>query len=56
MGEITDPSVKIIRAPNNTRKKKIGASHHFLRTLRKSQISDSIENFDKVCSQLFDFN
>jgi hypothetical protein len=45
-GAIEDPSVKTIRAPNNTRKIIIGASHHFLRILRKYQNSESIESFD----------
>ncbi len=45
-GAIADPSVKIIRAPNNTRKIMIGANHHFLRCFRKSQNSDKIESLD----------
>jgi len=55
-GAIAEPSVRIIKAPNNTRKIMIGANHHFLRTLKKSQISESIESFDIVCPQLFEFN
>ena len=55
-GAIAVPSVNIKRAPNNTRKIMIGANHHFLRTLRKSQNSESIESFDIACSQLLEFN
>jgi|TARA_B100001964_G_C13732251_1_gene379344 hypothetical protein len=47
-GAIAEPSVRIIKAPNNTRKIMIGANHHFLRTLKKSQNSESIESFDIV--------
>jgi len=45
-GAIAEPSVRTIRAPKNTRKIIIGASHHFLRILRKLQNSDIIESFD----------
>ena len=53
---MADPSVRIIKAPKRARKIMIGANHHFLRTLRKSQNSESIESFDIVCSQLFEFD
>ena len=58
-GAIAEPSVKIIAAPNRTRKKMIGANHHFFRILRNSQNSKSIESFesfDIACSQLLEFN
>jgi hypothetical protein len=45
-GAIAEPSVRTIRAPKNTRKIIIGASHHFLRIFRKLQNSDIIESFD----------
>ena len=45
-GATADPSVNTKRAPNNARKIMIGANHHFLRTLKKSQNSRKIENFD----------
>ena len=41
---MTEPSANTISAPNNTKKIMIGANHHFLRTLRKSQNSESIES------------
>ena len=44
-GATADPSVNTKRAPNNARKTIIGASHHFLRTMRKSQNSKIIESF-----------
>jgi len=47
-GATADPSVNTKIVPNNTRNKIIGASHHFLRTMRKSQNSISIESFDIV--------
>ena len=47
-GATTDPSVSTKRLPSNTRKIMIGANHHFLRTLRKSQSSKYIENPDIV--------
>ena len=47
-GATADPSVNTKRAPNNAKKNMIGASHHFLRTMRKSQNSKSIESFDIV--------
>ena len=47
-GAIADPSVNTKRAPNNTRKTIIGASHHFLRTMIKSNNSIIIESFDIV--------
>jgi len=50
-GAIADPSVRTIKAPNNTRKMMIGANHHFLRTLKKSQNSKKIESFDIVNPQ-----
>ena len=55
-GAIAEPSVRIIKAPNNTRKIMIGANHHFLRTFRKSQNSESIESFDIVNPYLYEFN
>ena len=55
-GATADPSVNTKRAPNNAKKNMIGASHHFLRTMRKSQNSKSIESFDIACSQLLEFN
>ena len=55
-GATADPSVNTKRKPNNARKIMIGANHHFLRTLKKSQNSDKIESFDIVCPQLFEFN
>ena len=45
-GATADPSVNTKRAPNNTKKKMIGASHHFFRTLRKTMNSFKIESFD----------
>jgi len=45
-GATADPSVNTKRAPNNTRKIMIGASHHFFRTLRKTMNSFKIESFD----------
>ena len=47
-GATADPSVNTKRVPNNARKMIIGDSHHFLRTMRKSQISKNIESFDIV--------
>ena len=47
-GATTDPSVITKIEPNNTRKMMMGASHHFLRTMRKSQNSKKIESFDIV--------
>jgi len=47
-GATADPSVNTKREPNNTRKMMIGASHHFLREMRKSQNSRNIESFDIV--------
>ena len=55
-GAIAVPSVNIKRAPNNTRKIMIGASHHFLRVLRKSQNSKSVESFDIVNPYFLKFN
>mgnify|MGYP001385709704 CR=1 FL=1 len=43
-GATADPSVNTKRAPNNARKIMIGASHHFLRTMRKSQNSKNTES------------
>jgi len=45
-GAIAEPSVRIIKEPNNTRKIMIGANHHFLRTFMKSQNSKNIESLD----------
>jgi len=47
-GATADPSVNTKRAPNDTRKIIMGASHHFLRTMRKSNNSKNIESFDIV--------
>jgi len=47
-GAMADPSARTIRAPNNTRKIMIGTNHHFLRTLRKPQNSDSIDSLDTL--------
>ena len=55
-GAIAEPSVRIIKAPNNTRKIMIGANHHFLRTLKKSQNSKNIESLDKLNPQFFESN
>jgi hypothetical protein len=43
-GAIAEPSVRTIRVPKITRKIMIGANHHFLRTIRKSQNSDKIKS------------
>jgi len=43
-GAIADPSVRTIKAPKRARKIMIGANHHFLLILRKSQNSDKIES------------
>jgi hypothetical protein len=43
-GATAEPSVKIINAPNKNKKMTMGASHHFLRTLRKDQNSATIDN------------
>ena len=55
-GAIADPSVNTNRAPNITSKIMIGANHHFLRTMRKSQNSKNIESFDIVNPQFLEFN
>ena len=55
-GAIADPSVRTIKAPKRARKITIGANHHFLRTFRKSQNSESIESFDIVSLQLSKFD
>ena len=55
-GATADPSVNTKRAPNNTRRMIIGANHHFLRTLRKSKNSKSIESFDIVNPYFLEFN
>ena len=54
-GAIADPSVNTKILPNNTKKKMIGASHHFLLTLRKSQNSKITESFDIVCTYFLKF-
>ena len=54
-GATADPSVNTKRAPNNARRMIIGASHHCLRTLRKSQNSKNIESFDIVCTYFLKF-
>jgi hypothetical protein len=51
-GAKAEPSVRTIKVPNRTRKKNIGASHHFLRTLRNSQNSERIETFDIINCKL----
>ena len=43
-GATAEPSEKIISAPKSKRTMIIGASHHFLRTFRKSQNSLIIES------------
>ena len=55
-GTTADPSVNTKRAPNNARKMMMGASHHFLRTMRKSQNSKKIESFDIVNPYFLEFN
>ena len=55
-GATADPSVNTKRAPNNTRRMIIGANHHFLRTMRKSQNSKNIESFDIVNPYFIEFN
>jgi len=55
-GAMAEPSVMIIKAPNNTRKIMIGANHHFLRCLRKSQNSKSIDSLDKLNPHFFESN
>ena len=54
-GAIADPSVNTKRAPNNARKMMIGANHHFLRTMRKSQNSKNIESFEIANPQFLEF-
>ncbi len=41
---MAEPSVSTMINPNSSRKTTIGPNHHFLRTFRKSQNSDSIDN------------
>ena len=55
-GATADPSVNTKRAPNNTRKMIIGASHHFLRTMKKSQNSKNIESLDIMNPYFIEFN
>lgn len=43
-GASAEPCVKMISPPRRMRKNNIGASHHFLRTFRKSHNSDKIES------------
>ncbi len=45
-GATAEPCEKTMRAPSNTSIITIGISHHFLRTLRKSQNSAKIDNLD----------
>ena len=45
-GAIAVPSVKTIRAPNNTKTITIGASQNFFLTLKNSQNSTNIESLD----------
>ena len=45
-GATAEPSVNTIRVPNNTSKRIIGASHHFLRVMSMSQNSKKIDSFD----------
>lgn len=42
-GANAEPCVKIINAPKRIKKIMIGASHHFLRSLKKDQSSFRIE-------------
>ena len=46
---MAEPSVKTISAPSNIRMITIGASHHFFRTLIKSQNSLTIPNLLNLC-------
>ena len=41
---MAEPSVSTMINPNNSKKTTIGPNHHFLRTFRKSQNSDRIDN------------
>lgn len=45
-GAIADPSAKIIKAPNNAKKKMIGANHHFFLAFKKCQNSIIIDILD----------
>ena len=45
-GAIAVPSVRTMRVPNNKRNIKMGANHHFLRSLKYSQNSTKIETLD----------
>lgn len=47
---MADPSVRITNAPKISKKKMMGANHHFLRTFKKLQNSDIIANFDILFS------
>lgn len=49
-GARADPSVKIIKAPNNTKKMMMGVSHHFFLTLKNFQNSTKIDNLE--CAML----
>ena len=53
-GATADPSVNTKIEPNNMRKNMMGANHHFLRTMRKSQNSKNIESFDIVSPQFIE--
>ncbi len=41
-GATAEPSVKMIKAPSNARKRTIGVNHHFFLSLKNSQNSDMI--------------
>ena len=55
-GAKAEPSVRTIKAPNNTRKIMIGASHHFLRTFMKSKNSKNIESLNIMNPYFIEFN
>jgi hypothetical protein len=52
-GAMAVPSVKTINVPNNSKKKTIGANQNFFLTLKNSQNSDIIDNFDISVNLLF---
>jgi hypothetical protein len=47
---MAEPSVRVIRAPNKTKKIMIGANHHFFRIFKKLQNSIIIDIFDIITS------
>ena len=51
-GAIAVPSVRTINVPKRSRKKTIGASQNFFRTLKNSQNSDKIYSLD-IITHLF---